>query len=540
MKRLYLFCLACFPLLFAVSNAQTGFQRSFGGGNNDYGFDGKQTSDKGFVVFGYTRSFGAGSMDLYLVKTDSNGAFSWAKSYGGTGDDEGYAIRQTNDGGYILCGYTKSFGAGGYDVYLIKTNSVGDTLWTKTYGGPKNDFGNAVIQTADGGYLVAGGTLSFPAGQDTSSAFVIKTDAAGKVQWAKSYGGTTKLKAESFTVGYGVQQTSDKGYIMTGYSNGFGETNGDVILIRMDSSGSQVFTKTYGGKGVDWGSSVTQTKDGGYILAGSLGTDSTLTDNDVLLIKTDLNGDTLFTKTYSGAGYDYAQSVVQCASGYALAGSSSSFGGGGYDGFLIKTNLLGDTVFSAAYGGAADEDVNGLSLYSNGGYAMFGSCKSFGVSALSKYYLIRTDSTGNGFCNRWACPFTKRKLLTVVNTVTAQVISPACIVLPANTLVGSGGTGADACGHVDVRNMESEAGRMKLFPNPSSGIFRMTIENIAASDLNIQMTDLLGQCVFSRKIINRSAFFSEELNLQQMPEGLYLVRVIAGTEIFSEKIIIRH
>ncbi len=162
--------------------------KAFGGTNEDYGRSVQETSDGGYIIAGYTKSFGAGSYDVYLIKTDANGDTTWTKTYGGSNIDQGYSVEQTSDGGYIIAGNSKSFGAGLDDVYLIKTDANGDTTWTKTYGGSNIDQGYSVEQTSDGGYIIAGYTKSFGAG--SYDVYLIKTDANGDTTWTKTYGGS--------------------------------------------------------------------------------------------------------------------------------------------------------------------------------------------------------------------------------------------------------------------------------------------------------------------------------------------------------------
>jgi hypothetical protein len=164
--------------IFTQSAYAVAFAKTYGGTNYDDAFSVRQTSDGGYIVAGVT-SFGAGNWDVFLLKTDANGNIIWAKTYGGTSSDIAWSVRQTSDGGYILAGLTLSFSAGEWDIFLIKTDANGNIIWTKTYGGTDDDLAYSAQQTSDGGYIVAGETRSFGAG--TWDAFLIKTDANGNI-----------------------------------------------------------------------------------------------------------------------------------------------------------------------------------------------------------------------------------------------------------------------------------------------------------------------------------------------------------------------
>jgi hypothetical protein len=181
-------------------------------------------------VAGGTYSFGAGWGAIFLIKTDANGNIQWAKTYGGTSYDIASSVQQTSDGGYIVAGRTYSFGAGYWDIFLIKTDANGNVIWAKTYGGTYIEWASSVQQTSDGGYIVAGTTWSFGAGYN--DIFLIKTDASGNIQWAKTYGGTNDDYASSF------QQTSDGGYIVAGRTYSFGAGGSDIFLIKTDANGN--------------------------------------------------------------------------------------------------------------------------------------------------------------------------------------------------------------------------------------------------------------------------------------------------------------
>jgi ribosomal protein S11 len=298
--------------------------------DNDFASSVQQTSDGGYIVAGFTDSFG--SRYIFLIKTDANGNIIWAKTYVGT-YEAAYSVQQTSDGGYIVAGTTWPFG-GVSDIFIIKTDANGNIIWAKTYGGTSYDYASSVQQTSDGGYIVAGATTSFGAG--SWDIFLIKTDANGNIIWAKTYGGTYSDFA------FSVQQTSDGGYIVVGYTYSFsaGYSN-DIFFIKTDANGNIISAKTYGGTGWDEASSVRQTSDGEYIVAGltnSFGAGS----DDIFLIKTDAYGNIIWAKTYGGTDNDVASSVQQTSDGgYIVAGRTYSFGAG-YDIFLIKTDANGD------------------------------------------------------------------------------------------------------------------------------------------------------------------------------------------------------
>jgi len=381
-------CALCGATLVALlpaspSQAQQRWERTFGGAVQDYGYDVRQTSDGGYVVAGMTNSFGAGSYDVYLIKTNASGDTLWTRTYGGADYDYALSIQLSSDTGYIISGGTYSFGGGGDDVYLLKTNASGDTLWTRTYGGASHDYGSSVRQTSDGGYIIAGTTFSY--GSGSGDVYLLKTNATGDTLWTRTYGGTNEEN------GISVQQTSDSGYVIAGFTCSFGAGSYDAYLIKTNASGDTLWTKTYGGTGLDVGYSVQQTTDGGFIIAGS--TNSFGNGDQVYLIKTNASGDTLWTKTYGGTSLDYGQSVQQTSGGgYIIAGATWSSGDSSQT-YLIKTNASGDTLWTRTYGGANPDLARSVYQTSDGGYIVAGQTRSFGDS--DQVYLIKTDANGS-------------------------------------------------------------------------------------------------------------------------------------------------
>ena len=305
------------------------WEKTFGGSGWDYGNSVQQTTDGGFIIAGGTEPFGAGSRDVYLIKTDPNGNLQWQKTFGGSDSDSGSSVQQTTDGGFIIAGGTRSFGAGGDDVYLIKTDPNGNLQWQKTFGGSYWDEGHSVQQTADGGYIIAGYyTYSFGE-KFYSDVYLIKTDPNGNLQWEKTFDGS------DWDEGHSVQQTADGGYIVAGFYRYFFDDGSysDVYLIKTDPNGNLQWEKTFGGISYDKGYSVQQTTDCGFIITGftnSFGAGS----SDVYLIKTNSDGNSVWQRTFGGIGYDEGHSVQQTADGgYIIAGDTSAGGG---DVYLIK------------------------------------------------------------------------------------------------------------------------------------------------------------------------------------------------------------
>jgi len=303
------------------------WSRTYGGINSEYGNCVIQTSDSGFAVVGETRSFGAGSYDIYFLKTDSDGDTLWAKTYGGGDYEEGHSIFQTSDNGYIIAGTTRSFGNGSDDVYLVKTDSIGDTIWTRTYGGTDIDRGNSVCQSSDGGFIVAGRTSSFGAGE--SDIYILKTDADGYLLWDGTFGESRG------DVGYSVQQTLDNGYVIAGYV--YTDVNRlDGILIKMNNSGDTLWTRTYGGIDLERIFCVRQTVDLGFILAGDSEAYGSV-NQEVYIVKTDSLGNVIWSGTYGGPGSDIAFCIKQIPDGdYIIAGATTSYGAGSQDVYVIK------------------------------------------------------------------------------------------------------------------------------------------------------------------------------------------------------------
>ncbi len=307
----------------------------------------QQTPTNGYIATGMTHIFGAGGQDVYLIKTDSNGDTLWTKTYGGPLNEWGYSIIVTLDSGYVIAAYTTSFGVGLCDVYIIRTNSNGDTIWTRTIGNTAEYAGaTAIINTTDGNFAITGTTTL---GGTDDNVFLVKLNQNGDTLWTSTYGGNNSDYSKDLI------QTSDGGYAITGLTNSYAAGGqADVYFIKTDSLGIFEWSKTYGSNYVDEGYIIRQTADGGYIIAGRMQSYNGGGGScppfgpcyDVYLIRTDNIGDTLWTRMYGGSDIDWAYSLeITAEKGYIITGQSQSFGSTSSSSsvYLIRTDEYGYT-----------------------------------------------------------------------------------------------------------------------------------------------------------------------------------------------------
>ncbi len=333
-----------------------------------------------------------------LVVSVEADSLMWSQTYGGGGGDWFGSVVETSDGGYALAGFTDSYGVGSYDVWLVKTDEFGNVEWNQTYGGTNYEKADSLVETVDGGYAIAGyrQVLVHPASQH-SDAWLVKTDASGNAEWNKTYGGSGSEWAKSLVA------TSDGGYALAGFIDPFGAENTNFWLIKTDEFGDMEWNQTYGGTGRDEAYSLVATSDGGYAIAGtwnnSYGGDGG--NGEGWLVKTDEFGDMEWNMTYGGDGDDEFRSLVETADGgYALGGTwdyKFDLGGSGVTGdvWLVKTNASGNMEWNMTYGGELKDEGCSVVATSDGGYAVGGSTLSVDVSFSHDFWLIKTNEYGS-------------------------------------------------------------------------------------------------------------------------------------------------
>jgi len=492
-------------------NAQFIFQKTYGGTEYDEILKVRQTTD-GYIIAGYTRSFGAGLADALLLKTDASGNFQWSKTYGGSGGDYARDIFMPASGGFILAGHTTSYGAGSEDGCLIRTDDNGNIIWSKTYGGTNEDVFYSIRPTPDNGYIIGGYTNSFGAGD--YDGLLVKTDSSGNILWSKTYGGTL---SDAFNV---IEIASDGGYILAGKTASSGAGSQDAYIIKTDSSGNVLWSKTFGGTLADDALSIVQIPSGQYVFSGvtsSFGVGG----YDILLTKIDASGFALWGKVIGGTSTDHGSSIQYTSDGgFLVAGVTSSFGN--QDLYLLKTDASGNILWSKTEGGTNIENEGCLIQTADGGYILAGITSSFG-SGLGDGYMIKTNSGGVSGCNEVSQTFTSSipatlsfSAPTTVNAISLTVTSPSFISSASAiaTTVLCYAVGIDELG-------EGENG-ISLFPNPATD--ELSVNGFlfsAKTEINIYNT--LGEKILSKEIAAGEK--EVKLNVKNLAAGIYVVRI---------------
>lgn len=454
----------------------------FGTPGDDYGEYVEQTDDDGFIIVGSTDSSGAD--DVLLIKTNSVGDTLWTKTYGSYYWDYAYCVHQTSDGGYIIFGDTDSFYPARWNGWLIKTNSNGDTLWTKIFTGPKYYFIHSGIElTMGNGFVFVGHTKTSAGGPE--DIWLVKTDVNGDTVWTRSFGGTGREIAAS------IYRTADGGFIISANTDSYGAGDLDVWLIKVDSNGNLDWSKTYGGSELDVANDVRPTDDGGYIIAGHTESFGHINNYvDAWLIKTDNNGDTLWTKTWGTEMHDGAMSVTQTSDGgFAWTGYKyiSTFV---QDLWIVKTDAAGNLVSSKTYGGTFNSIGRCINKTDDGSLIITGN-----------YY-----NESNNTRDIWLLNFDP-DLTDVEHEEETQI--PETIILKQN------------------------------YPNPFNPITSIEF-GIPENDLvTLVIYSMLGEQL--EILVNEylsAGNYKVDWNAKELPSGLYIYKILAGNYVKLKKMIL--
>jgi hypothetical protein len=362
------------------------WNKTYGSDNVEIAYSVAEAHDEGYVVTGETEVLSSSNYDVWIVKTDNDGNQQWNKTYGWPGDETGYSVIATIDGGYAIAGSTDSFGAGSQDQYLIKTDSSGNLLWNKTFGGTEMDKTNSLIQTADGGYALAG----FVQSAGLTYASVIKTDSSGNLLWNITWRGPGATYARC------VIQNDYSDFVVTGdtYTGPINST--DVFLMEVDLNGNIIWNQTYPRDHPDMGSGLAKTADGGYVIG--------TVNNRALLIKTDSAGNLVWSRMYD-SGMGGGSLAMTGDGGFALVGNPES--GASSDVSLIKTDSSGGFIGNRTFGNFSSFDLVGSVISASDGSLVIaaGTLSSFdgknGDFWLIKTWAFTPPVTTNDYDGLW-------------------------------------------------------------------------------------------------------------------------------------------
>ncbi|MGD9141440.1 MAG: FlgD immunoglobulin-like domain containing protein [bacterium] len=323
------------------------WEKEYGAPYNDAAKWVENVSTGGFILVGNTTTTDTTFGDVSMIRINPWGDTLWTKQYGGIGGEAAEGVRETPDGGFIVAGLTTSYGEGSADCYVIRTDSNGDTLWTRTYGGPGYDNAYGIDLAHGGGYVITG--IYEDAGGD-ADVYLVRIDDNGDTLWTNTYGGSAVDWAMR------VRRTSDGGYIMAGETRSYADPVGDAYLVKVDSGGAMEWHNWFGGTSVEVAYDVCENPSNGFVAVGYTSS-SGAGSSDFFLIQTLANGDTVWTKTYGGTDYDVGHSIALATDySYLIAGSTRSYGAGNMDAYVMKVSPAGDFVWGEAYGGADYDD----------------------------------------------------------------------------------------------------------------------------------------------------------------------------------------
>ena len=515
--------------------SQYNFHKLIGGNNHDRAQTAFSTSDNNYIVNGATLSFGQGSADAMLVKLDSTGQTIWSFVYGTTDyDNSEYAI-ETFDRNIVSAGRSNIQSGFPTSAILFKVDTNGQLLWSHAYGGIGNDGFTQVIETSDNGYAAVGNSSSLTAGN--SDIFFVKTDVNGDTVFTKSYG---SIEAEA---GASIIQLPDNGYLIAGRQLTFpgGSPESDGILLRTDASGNLLWTKIYGDTLWDEFTALQQTSDGGFIVTGST-VSFGAGDFDILLMKTDSAGDIQWTKTFGGVKSDAAYDIhINTDNSLIISGYTESLGYGHARGsdstnvFLLKTDDAGNLLWMEVYGDGLQDEAYRSNIASDGGYLLTGFTTDFLVNDSSQMLVVKTDIIGLTGCHESsATPVDSNIVMPyqpIVFTESSGLPNSSFVLIqnsinPAND---------NACLFSSINTIENTESDYEAFPNPFNNKLTITLDGKNLSSSEIIFSDVLGRIVLS-VIVNSTV---NNLDTKELFPGIYIVSVKNEKGISKGRILIK-
>lgn len=526
-----------------------------------------QSDDGGYLICGNTYNFSTGFIATLLIKTDCTGDTIWKKVYdlSNTGADSGESILQLYNKNYIVFGYYQDTILLKKDMFLMELDVKGNIDWFNAYGGTENEGGYMVKKTNDNGYILCGYTSSSMSNGGIDI-YIVKTDSLGNIDWENNYGGSLD------DVAYSIDLTYDNGYIIGGrtYSYGLGED--DLYMVKIDSLGNFKWQQTYGTSGDDYGETIIQTLDKGFAFVGSIENGSG--NDDAYIVKTDSLGNFKWDKTYGtfSFGETFKRIIQLPDSSYIVSGGLGNNNPGDFDGWLIKLSPTGDSLWSMSYGNSAytlGDYFYDICLTSDGGYAMGGQWNRIGPP-YQNAWLVKTDSLGcdQPLCNNGcdSCAYINPEIYFPFDTVflsspTVQFIDTSdfaqawhwdfgdsntdTVKNPIHTYTDSGTYNvmliayysdcSDTVYHTvivcnDVGIEELYYKDLSIYPNPTNNSLNVVGDNIHS----VEIFDITGKLVYTEECKKMHNI----IDVKPFNPGLYFIIIQTNDSLFSEKLII--
>ncbi|UCD38045.1 MAG: hypothetical protein JSW54_00740 [Fidelibacterota bacterium] len=328
-------------------DGMTEWSHTYGGDFTDIGYSVRQTSDGGYIIAGTINRGSSLTASLLLLKVDADGTEEWTQTFGEVNvynqdvyHEEGLCVEQLDDGGYIVAGVARS--ALTTLLYAVRTDAAGEKVWSKLLASQEGMAGTSVLPTPDGGFVITGFTKTetiFP-----SDMYLVKLDSEGAEVWDHAYGSRSGREEAAWLDG-----TPDGGFIIAGQTDS--TLNVDHYLVKTDSLGIEQWNRMVGNENDDWSATIQQTADGGYILAGTTFSSQT-SSNDVVLRKLDNTGEEVWSRTYGQTGDEWCRSLhLTDNGGYIVVGITRDLGGVTYDIWLIRTDSQGSPVWDRTISG---------------------------------------------------------------------------------------------------------------------------------------------------------------------------------------------
>lgn len=517
--------ICCLGLLLANSAAgQPLFIKTYGGTVDEATGKFIQTSDGDFAIAGNTESYGTGGKDALLLRTDSAGNLKWSCVIGLVNDDGIGDLIQTDDGGFICVGTSYSFTTNGSsDIYIVRIDSLGNMTWAKAYGGYSFDAGYRIIKTPDGNFLIGGTSKSFSIGS-TFNSYYLKIDIDGNVLWNRSIGG---LKNQGT---YAVKPLAGGGYIATGYV--IYSTYQEVLVLKLNSAGNVVWCKGISNAKECAGWDIIETHDSGYAIAGTI-TNGTFGEWDGYVVKLDASGNIEWTRTAGGSSYDGLSAIQETSNGNLLAAGyvQGSISHGSLDLYLLELDSLGIVVSSRVIGTTGKESAACMINTLNGGFALSGITEQYGNGG-ADIFLMTLDAFGNG------C---EADTSAGVFGSSGTIHSISCSVTNGDTVISGGiatigSVQTNVCEATGIRNIDVPS-CLSIFPQPCSGSFQISLPDpIHKAPVFVDVYTFEGLKIYSG-IFSTTAPL--KIDLKQPPPGLYQIMVRSETLTYSGKLLIR-